>query len=306
MNTQDKRPLYIQLLSIILVCLLSFVSLITFSQNRYVPSWNQIGVALFGSPYDEQDDYVRFLDVGQGDSILISSNGYNAIIDFGNEEEYTSSLVKKLRQYSVFTLDCVIATHYDSDHIGGGEKVIKALWVRNALLPEPDEYGSDDYENFQYALDDSGAELFTAEPGAVVKIGDFELTVIGYYTDGKDDNDKSIIIMAEIDGVKFLFAGDAGEKIEQRLIEDGVNVDCDVFKVSHHGSKYSNSLEFLRGASPKYAVISSGKSNNYGHPHDEVLDNLEEVNAEIFRTDVSGDIIFKIQNGNIVVTTEKQ
>lgn len=305
MNTEDRKPLYIKLLAAIIVCLLFLLSLITFSQNKYIPSWSQIGEALFGTGGDTEDDYVCFLDIGQGDSILISSNGKNAIIDFGNEEDYGSSLIKALRSYNVSTLDCVIASHYDSDHIGGGEKVLKAFNIKTALIPQLDEYDSVDYDNFHYALEQSGAEVFIAKPGAVVNIGDFELTVIGYYTDEQDDNDKSIIIMAEIDGIKFMLSGDAGQAIEKRLMDEGINVDCDVFKAAHHGSKHSNSLDFIKAMSPQYAVISVGKSNYYGHPHDEVVSNFEAVNAEIFRTDVSGDIIFKIQNGNIVVTTEK-
>ena len=111
--------------------------------------------------------------------------------------------------------------------------------------------------------------------------------------------------MAELDGIKFLFTGDAEAKTEKALIEDGLNIDCDVLKVGHHGSSTSSSKEFLDKATPDYAAISVGKNNMYSHPSESVIDALEERGTRILRTDTDGDITFYVENGKIRTETEK-
>ena len=300
-----KTSLILKLLLCCLGCLLLLLTLITFSESKYIPDWDDIGNALFSKEKAVTDeDAVRFIDVGQGDSILITSNGYNALIDFGDRNDHGSELLDALRKYGVDRLDCVIASHYDLDHIGGAPKILKAIDVKYALLPELSDSEENEFDDFQYALENSGAEVSVARVGTVVNIGDFDITVIGYYSDEENSNDSSIILMARCDGKKFLLTGDAGEKIENRLMEEGLDLDCDVFKAAHHGSRNSNSLDFIKAASPEYGVISCSSSNQYGHPHTEVITNLEAVGAEIYRTDRSGDITFKIENGEINPSTE--
>lgn len=301
---ENSRYKYIKLLLICVVALICFLLLITFSNDKSIPNWKQISNSIFGSRFSTTDDFIVFIDVGQGDSILISSNGFNALIDFGTAAEGGENVVDALYDYGVDSLDCIVATHYDSDHIGGGPEVFNSFRIHNAVIPQVADRETEAYESFQYALDESGASVYTARLGTVINIGDFELTVIGYYYDEEDSNDQSIIIMADIDGIKFLLTGDAGEAVEERLIDDNIMIDCDVYKASHHGSRNSNTAEFIKAASPEYAVISAGKGNRYGHPHDEVLEIFDSVDAEILRTDILGDIIFRIQNSEMVISTE--
>ena len=302
----SKKPNYIfRLLIICVTCLALLMMLITFADNRYIPTWTDIGRAIFGDETKASDeDTVRFIDVGQGDSILISSNGYNALIDFGDESDHGSELLDALRSYKIERLDCIILSHYDMDHVGGAPKILKALDVEYALLPELSDKEANDFDDFQYALENSGAEVSIARVGTLVNIGDFDITVIGHYSDESDSNDRSVVLMAECGGKKFLLTGDAGADIENRLMEEGINLDCDVYKAAHHGSRNSNTLDFIKAASPEYGVISCSSSNQYGHPHTEVLTNLETVGAKIYRTDRSGDITFKIENGEIIPSTE--
>ena len=302
----SKKPNYIfRLLIICVTCLALLMMLITFADNRYIPTWTDIGRAIFGDETKASDeDTVRFIDVGQGDSILISSNGYNALIDFGDESDHGSELLDALRSYKIERLDCIILSHYDMDHVGGAPKILKALDVEYALLPELSDKEANDFDDFQYALENSGAEVSIARVGTLVNIGDFDITVIGHYADESDSNDRSVVLMAECGGKKFLLTGDAGADIENRLMEEGINLDCDVYKAAHHGSRNSNTLDFIKAASPEYGVISCSSSNQYGHPHTEVLTNLETVGAKIYRTDRSGDITFKIENGEIIPSTE--
>lgn len=298
MSKQNKAT-YIKLLILCFSCLLAFIYLVFFAKGTSSLFWN----AVYGSPNDIEADYVKFIDVGQGDSVLISSNGYNALIDFGNQYDKGSALAKKLKKNGVKELHCVIATHFDQDHIGGYPKVMQTIKVQNAVMPEFIK-GSEDFdEGLYYSLNENVTNLYTAKPGMAINIGEFELTVIGYYSDEEDSNDRSLIIMADINGIKFLFTGDAGVGVEKRLIDDSVLLDCDIYKVGHHGSRNSNSKEFIEAISPRYAVISVSESNAYGHPHEEVLDILEEEGTQIFRTDVSGDIIFKVEDDKIKINT---
>ena len=137
------------------------------------------------------------------------------------------------------------------------------------------------------------------------KVGDFEITVLALYDKLDDENNRSVMLAAEIDKKKFIFTGDAEVKAENLLLNEGLNLKCDVFKAGHHGSSTSNSEKLLTQMKPKYAVISAGENNMYGHPHREVLADFESFNTEVFRTDLSGDITFYVKNGYINPKTEK-
>lgn len=250
------------------------------------------------------DDFVRVIDVGQGDSILICSNGRSALIDTGDG---TTDICSKLRSYGIREIDALLISHIHTDHTGGFDDIASRLTVDNLIMPD---FGKTD-ENVKpvntvvrSVLAEDG-EMFTAKQGMNFCVGDFEITVIGYYTDAKDENNRSVIVMAEIDGRRFLFTGDAESNAETRLLEDGINVDCDVLKVGHHGSSYSCSKDFLKSCTPEYAAISCGAGNQYSHPHDVTLSRLSEAGVDIYRTDLNGDITFYVDNGKITVDTEK-
>jgi competence protein ComEC len=137
------------------------------------------------------------------------------------------------------------------------------------------------------------------------KIGEFEITVLATFGTMELENNRSIITMAEIDGKKFLLAGDIESGAEKYLLKENLNLTCDVLKVAHHGSSTSSKMDFLKAVSPEMAVISVGKDNFYGHPHSEVLSALEHIGADIYRTDIDGDVSFFIEDGEIVPKTEK-
>ncbi len=303
---KPSRSLYLRLLVACLLCLAAVLITITCADMFKVPGWKDIFYGVSGKEQETTDeDFVRFIDVGQGDSILISSNGFNALIDFGNQSDLGSKLLDNLESYGIDRLDCVILSHYDTDHVGGGAKIIRAIETKYAVLPEQDDRSENSYDNFTYALEEAKTEIYPAKPGTVINIGDFEITVLAYNRDAKNSNDKSVVVMAEIDGKKFLFTGDAGAEIEAQMLADKINVDCDVYKASHHGSRNSNTKEFVQAASPEFAVFSVGASNSYGHPHSEVIEIFEEVGAKIYRTDKMGDITFRVEEGKISVETQR-
>ena len=286
--------------------LLLLLALITFSDGGAMPTWKEIGTEL-GLVKQElvSDDFVRFIDVGQGDSILISSNGHNAMIDFGDNADNGRDLLLKLDKYNVDDFDCIFMTHYDSDHIGGADAVLDNLDVDNVVIPKTEGEKSTAYRQVADSLDNTDAKVVVAQTGKLITIGDFNIEIVAYYRNEDESNDRSIILLADFEGTKFLFAGDAGKKIENYLMKEKKNIDCDVFKASHHGSKYSNSEKFLKYITPEYAVISCGANNSYGHPHEEVITALEKVDSAIYRTDEEGDITFYLVGNDIVVETEK-
>lgn len=243
------------------------------------------------------DDFVAVLDVGQADSVLICSNGKTALIDTG-EEITSSQLIKKLYSFGVSSIDALIITHSHSDHSGALPNVLASLPVGNLILPE---FGSDEkVTDILNAVSRSAANTYSATVGMAINIGDFELTVLSADSEQEDINNRSVVVMADIFGNKFLFSGDAEKETEQALIENGINFDCDVLKVGHHGSNTSTTQAFLDIATPAYAAISVGEDNSYGHPSSTVVERLEAAGALVYRTDYMGDIVFNIENEKIV------
>lgn len=259
-----------------------------------------------GQSFDESQDFVKIMDVGQADSILIYSNGYCAVVDTGLPSS-AGAVTEDLNSAHIKNIDAVVISHLHEDHAGGLEKLSTIYGIKNLIVPKSDPTADSDasVSRVKSLVADKNGRVYTAEPGMNFKIGEFEITLIAYYDRLSDLNDRSVTVMAEIDGVKFLLTGDAGEPAESAMINDGIDLDCDVLKVGHHGSNTSNSLEFLKKATPEYAAISVGKNNVYSHPSDKVVASLDKVGAEVFRTDRDGDITFYVENGKIKTETEK-
>lgn len=267
---------------------------------------SQVGIDEFGSNDSFGEDYVKILDVGQGDSILIHSNGYSALIDTGYTDN-TNDLLEGLRSCGIKQIDVLILSHLHTDHTGGVESLFGEYKVNNVILPELSTYSEGIYAA-QMAIDKvtrAGGGVYGAKQGMNFNLGDFEITVLASYGGMFDENNRSLVIMAKIGKRKFLLTGDMESAAEKRLLEENLNLDCDVLKVGHHGSNTSSTKAFLKAASPRYAAISVGAGNPYGHPHKEALKRLEYTGAEIYRTDKSGDITFTVENENISVKTER-
>ena len=250
---------------------------------------------------------VTFLDVGQGDSILLRTREQNILIDAG-EVEYGQTVVDDLADYGVEELDLVIATHMHSDHMGGMAAVVEALPVDTFVmtaLPDSMVPTTRVYENLLTALEESPeTAVEAAEPGAVYDLGGgVTLTILGPLTDYDDLNLTSVVCRVDAGARSFLFTGDMEREAEQDLLEAGADLDADVLKVGHHGASTSSTEDFLAAVSPAASVIEVGTGNSYGHPTGQTLERLQSY-GPIYRTDLDGAVVVATDGVSLTVTTE--
>ncbi|WP_270941489.1 ComEC/Rec2 family competence protein [Romboutsia lituseburensis] len=247
---------------------------------------------------------IHIIDVGQGDSILIKTpNSKTLLIDGGtNESEH---IVKGyLKKHKIKTIDFLIATHPDSDHIGGLDAVVNKFNVKGLYLPEQ-TITSDSYNDLISACNQKQVPINYLYKGDNFPIDDYiNLFVLSPSYIQDDNNLNSIVFKLSFKNKSFLFTGDAESSNESDIINSFNLEDIDFLKVGHHGSKSSTTSEFLDETTPDVAVISCGYKNQYGHPHNTTLKNLEDHHVTTYRTDLSGDIVL-YSNGEIIYTKKK-
>lgn len=246
---------------------------------------------------------VHFLDVGQGDSIFIELPTNETILIDASIKDASDKIIKYLKEENVSKIDYVFATHPHSDHIGGMSAVIKAFDIGQIYMPKA-VTTTKTYENLLLTIKDKNLKIKTAKAGnTIIDTDDLKLVVLAPNQDSYESlNNYSIVLKLTYKEKSFLFMGDAETLSEKEITGD---VEADVLKVGHHGSRTSTSQAFLNKVNPSYAVISVGLNNDYKHPHQEVLDRLEKKNIKIYRTDQNGDIIFTTDGYNIDVKVEK-
>jgi competence protein ComEC len=258
----------------ILVFIIIFLALILFSQFAF--SYN--------SPVREDFLVVNFLDVGQGDSILINyQNKYQILVDSGISNKNILTELKKVMPAQDRSLEIVIATHYDKDHVGGMRSVFENYKVK-LFLDNGQFKDTQATTVVSDLLEKQKIENYAIQENSKIKI-DEDLLLDFFNPDGEDweTNDNSIVFRMDFGENSFLFTGDAGFKTEKDMMEDGHNLDVDYLKVAHHGSKNSSDKDFLEKVSPEKAIISVGK-NSYGHPTEETMERIKKVDSEIFTT----------------------
>lgn len=249
-------------------------------------------------PILDNNTYVYFLDVGQGDSALIYNQKESILIDTGGLYNFNISdtTLIFLKSLGLIKLDLMLLTHGDYDHMGEAINLVENFKVEKVIL-NCGEFNELEQELIK-VLDKKKIKYYSC-----IKELNVDKNKL-YFLQTKEydnENDNSNVIYTEINGYKFMFMGDAGVEVEEDLIEKYNLKDIDVLKVGHHGSKTSSSKKFINQINPKYSIISVGKNNRYGHPNDSVLDNLED--SKIYRTDQDGSIMFRIKSDNLEIKT---
>lgn len=250
---------------------------------------------------------VNFFDVGQGDAIFIETPSRHQILIDGGP---SSVILEKLAESLPFwdrTIDLIILTHPEHDHLAGLIEVLKRYKVENILWTGVIR-DTAEYKEWQRLIRDKqekeGAQIKIAQSGQLINFGNqsnryMEVLYPFENLEGqefKNSNNTSIVAKLIFGENSFLFTGDAYKSVEKKLVDKKTDLASDVLKVGHHGSKTSNSEAFIKHISPEIAVISAGKDNPYHHPHQETLDTLEKYGIKILRTDKNGDIKI-ISNG---------
>ena len=253
-------------------------------------------------PVSDKKLIVTFIDVGQGDAILIRTpEGLFTLIDGG---EQGSGVVDYLHSQGVQNLDLVIATHPNSDHIGGLVEVLNNYPV-SRVITNGELHTTLVYENFLDAIAFSQADYFEVKRGDSIQIGSLTLEVLhpGHVIEG-GLNENSIVLRLDYAGTSFLFTGDASKDNEAEMISAGLTLGADILKVGHHGSDTSTSAEFLSSVHPAVAIYSAGKGNSYGHPNSDTLKRIINSGAQIYGTDVNGTIKVEVDETGYSIQPE--
>lgn len=233
---------------------------------------------------------VHFIDVGQGDATLIACDGHYMLIDAGNNDKGTT-VQSYLMSQGVEKLDYVIGTHPDADHIGGLDVVIYKFDCDTIIMPDVAN-DTRTYDDVVQAMKSKGYQTTYPVVGETYTLGGATFTIVAPNADyGNDMNDWSVGVLVQNGNNRFLFTGDAEEKAEEDILNNGIDISADVYAAAHHGSKTATSQAFLDKVSPTYVVISAGEGNKYGHPHAEVLNRLRAAGISVFRTDEQGTIV---------------
>ncbi len=232
---------------------------------------------------------VHFIDVGQGDSTLITCEGQSMLIDTGEAVEGTA-IQNYLQKQKIKKLDYLVLTHPDSDHIGGAPVIITKFNIDKVFVSNF-EKDNKTYQKLIQALDNKHLKKTTPKVGAKYSLGTAEITILAPNDTYTNPNDASIALLIQNGKNRFLFTGDAEEDAEQDILQNGLDVSADVYKAGHHGSKTATSEEFFEAVSPTSAVISCGEDNSYGHPHAQTLNTFRMNGVKVYRTDEEGTII---------------
>ena len=246
-----------------------------------------------------------FFDVGQGDSFFLNSSEIKILIDGGPDNTILEKLGNSISYFSR-EIDFVLISHFHDDHLFGLLEVAKRYKIKNLIYSSE----NDNNENLKKILLNENAVYLKKFRGVEKKISlssalnysskNINLKIYSpIYFKAKDNENNSLLTLIDINDYKILLSGDNEKEIENLQVKSNIDLEADIFKVSHHGSITSNTINFLKKINMKQAVISVGINNNFNHPSDKIIERLKDLNIIIYRTDNMGDIVFKKYLTNI-------
>lgn len=252
---------------------------------------------------------VHFIDVGQGDCILVKCGGEAMLIDSG-ENGNEHRVMNYLQTHGVERLSYAVATHPHTDHIGAMPEIIDEYEIANFIMPRVSESmtpTNSTYEAFLTSLEGSSARIIAAKPGNTYSLGTASFRIIApISSEAESLNDISVVIRLDYGENSFLFTGDAGAVEEGDILAGGEDIDCDILKVGHHGSSTSSKQKFLNAVTPEAAVIMCGRGNSYGHPHKKTIERIGEQTDKIYRTDICSDIVITCDSQSYEITYARE
>jgi len=272
---------------LIFISFILLISMIFCSCGSTADTQATNNIAPQASPLDGMA--VHFIDVGQADCELITANGYSILIDGGNVDD-GESVVEYLKAHSITRLDAVFATHAHEDHVGGLADIINAFEVKSVYSPT--KSSTTKCFNAFVAAAEKQCGVTVVEGGRDISFGNMHIRLLWpYNVEALDANNSSIVMRVTYGNISFMFTGDVEKECETKIVESSEALSANVLKVAHHGSSSSTGYLFLRSVMPQFAVISCGKGNSYGHPHQETLDILEQAEVKTYRTDELGTVV---------------
>ncbi|SDQ51238.1 ComEC/Rec2 family competence protein [Carnobacterium viridans] len=256
-----------------------------------------------------QETTIRFLDANQGSATLIQAkDGTTILIDSGRYEDKDKKIIQQLDEYigTGGTIDLLIFTHNDSDHIGYGDLIINYYDVKEVWMNGNDAT-SKIYERVLDAVDASNAVYTEPKTGEKHQVGPFQIDVLSPDEQSDNDqNDDSIVTKITVNQVSGLFSGDASQSIEKDIVESGADVTADFILMGHHGSDTSTGEEWIQASQPEFAVFSAGENNSYGHPGEEAIGRLQKLAIPVYGTIEYGTITLTVhEDGTYSIQTEK-
>lgn len=253
-----------------------------------------------------EDVQVHFIDVGQGDAALITSGSEAMLIDTGERDD-KNTLIHYLEDLNIKSLKYLVITHPHSDHMGEAGEVISEFETENIIMPKITGEAvptSSIYRNFLKAVKNQGKKITAAKDGEFT-LGDCEILTFTSKEEHENLNNYSVIVKVIHGSDSFLITGDCEKEEEKEMIDQGADLSADVLKAGHHGSYTSSSADFLKAVRPDYAVVSCGKGNKYGHPHEQTVKRLKKYASHYYCTADRGSIIFISDGKGLKVNTER-
>lgn len=248
---------------------------------------------------------VHYIDVGQGEAVLLQGPGFTILIDAGNIGG--REVVDYLTRLEVEAIDLLVVTHPHADHIGQAAEVLRRFPVREVWMSGYEHY-TRTFEELLDAVLDSDADYFEPRAGDKRSYGELELQVLNPPTGNLSRNmhETCLMLRAVYGQIAFLFTGDAEQRTEKALVGWGLPLQAHILQLGHHGSRTSSALEFLLAVDPDLAIYSAGACNDYGHPHEEVLTRLSILGIPVYGTDLYGTIIVRTDGETYSLAAEQK
>ncbi len=294
MNNKKKRTRFLAFL-IIAIILSSFYFFVYENPNIIGNSFKeQKCISILENETEIFENLtVSFINVSQGDAIFLKNMGQTMLIDCGNNGK-GEIILDYFKKNNISKLDYLIITHTDADHIGGCDEVLKTIKTKIIFM----DGQSKDTQSYKDVIEESkkqNIQIFIPDHCFTSTLGKSKFQIIHGNVDSKYANQNSLVLTMKYGNSSFLFTGDCDGECEESLLNQ--EIDIDFLKISHHGSPYGTSGEFLKKTSPFIVFLSVGK-NSYGHPSEEVLNRLQENQIKLYRTDFDGTIVLRLDGKN--------